>query len=175
MGRYDSYAKNVLRETFGDRFDTSDIVFSFGANAGTGEVDGIIDDNIAVEIGVGSPKQIRGSVLDLIAHPLPGKVLILVDTPRHSTEPSVIQAATILGRAGCSGVVYRLPAEGEHDPEAIRVDLAEVVSRYVGETEKSLRPVFAVTETGHGMLVFDEPDELFGRRTDDEDGDDRNG
>ena len=71
--------------------------------------------------------------------------------------------------------MYRLPAEGEHDPEAIRVDLAEVVSRYVGETEKSLRPVFAVTETGHGMLVFDEPDELFGRRTDDEDGDDRNG
>jgi len=38
-------------------------------NAGTGEIDGTIDGQIAVEIGVGSPKQIRASVLDLIFHP----------------------------------------------------------------------------------------------------------
>ena len=54
---------------------------------------------VAVEIGVGSPKQIRASVLDLIFHPYPGKLLVLVDTPGHSTERSVIHAATILGRA----------------------------------------------------------------------------
>ena len=57
VGKYDSYAKDVLRETFGERFSTTnDVVFSFGKEAGTGEVDGIIDGNIAVEIGVGSPK-----------------------------------------------------------------------------------------------------------------------
>ena len=105
VGKYDSYAKDILRTVFGDRFDTSDVVFSFGPNAGTGEVDGIIDGEVAVEIGVGSPKQVRGCVLDLIAHPLPGKMLILVDTPGHETEPSVSQAATILSRAGCSGIV----------------------------------------------------------------------
>ena len=53
VGKYDAYAKDVLRETFGERFDTSDVVFSFGPDAGTGEVDGTIDGNIAVEIGVG--------------------------------------------------------------------------------------------------------------------------
>ena len=53
--------------------------------------------------------------------------------------------------------------------------MAEVVSKYVGETEKNLRKVFAVAEPGHGMLVFDEADDLFGRRTNDEDGGDRNG
>ena len=104
-GIHDSYAKEVLRATFGERFTTTnDGVFSFGPGAGTGKADGIIDGNIAVEIGVGSPKQIRASVLDLIFHPLRGKLLVLVDTPGHSTRRSVQQAATILGRAGCSGV-----------------------------------------------------------------------
>ena len=51
---------------------------------------------------------------------LPGKLLVLVDTLGHSTERSVIQAATILGRAECSGVVYRLPDKQDHDVEAIR-------------------------------------------------------
>ena len=70
MGKYDNYAKDVLRETFGGRFTTTDdVVFSFGPDAGTGEIDGTIDGQIAVEIGVGSPKQIRASVLDLIFHP----------------------------------------------------------------------------------------------------------
>ena len=93
MGKYDNYAKDVLRETFGKRFNTTDdVVFSFGKDAGTGEVDGTIDGNIAVEIGVGSPKQIRASVLDLMFHPYPMKLLILVDTPEHETGRSARQA-----------------------------------------------------------------------------------
>ena len=55
MGKYDSYAKEVLGETFGQRFSMDNVVFSFGPDAGTGEVDGIIDDKIAVEIG-GDPR-----------------------------------------------------------------------------------------------------------------------
>ena len=170
MGKYDSYAKEVLGETFGQRFSMDNVVFSFGRDAGTGEVDGIIDDKIAVEIGVGSTKQVRGCVLDLIAHPLKGKLLILVDTPGHSTEPSVIQSATILGRAGCSAVVYRLPTLRDHDLEAIRVDLAEVVARYIGDTERNLVRVFdAVAETNE-VLLFDEADGLFGQQAEIADG-----
>ncbi len=147
--------------TFGDRFSTTDdVVFSFGPDAGTGEVDGTIDGNIAVEIAVGSPRQVRASVLDLIFHPYTGKLLTLVDTPGHSTERSVIQAATILGRAGCSGVVYRLPAEGDHDLEAIRVDLAEVVSEYIGETEKNLIRVFDAVDHVDTVLSFEEGDRV---------------
>ena len=174
MGKYDDYAKRVLRETFGKRFNTSDVVFSFGPDAGTGEVDGIIDGKVAVEIGVGSPKQIRASVLDLILHPLSGKLLVLVDTPGHSTERSVVQAATILGLAGCSGVVYRLPAEGS-GVEVYRTGLDEVVSKYIGETEKNLVRVFDAVEGTDEVLSFDEAVRLFGRRTNDEDEGDRNG
>ena len=163
VGKYDSYAKSVLRETFGKRFtNTDDVVFSFGPDAGTGEVDGTIDGNIAVEIGVGSPKQVRASVLDLIFHPAAGKPLVLVDTPGHLTERSVIQAATILGRAGCSGVVFRLPAQGDHDLEAIRVDLADVVDMYIGETEEGLVRVFDTVEGSDVVVYFDEADGVFG-------------
>jgi hypothetical protein len=144
VGKFDNYAKDVLRET----------------DAGTGEVDGIIDEYIAVEIGVGSPKQVRASVLDLIFHPAPGKLLLLVDTPGHSTERSVVQAATILGRAGCSGVVYRVLAQGDHDLEAIRVDLAEVVSEYIGETEKNLVWVFDGVKGSDSVLFLDEAKRL---------------
>ena len=163
MGIHDDYAKNVLRATFGERFSTtSDGVFSFGPGAGTGKADGIIDGNIAVEIGVGSPKQIRASVLDLIFHPLRGKLLVLVDTPGHSTRRSVQQAATILGRAGCSGVVYRLPAVGSGG-DVYQADLAEVVDEYIGETEKNLVRVFDAVDGSGAVLLFDDADQHFGR------------
>ena len=165
VGKYDNYAKDVLRQTFGKRFNTTDdVVFSFGKDAGTGEVDGTIDGQIAVEIGVGSPKQIRASVLDLIFHPYPGKLFVLVDTPGHSTERSVVQAATILGRAGCSGVVFRLPAEESGGD--VQADLAGVVDKYIGETEKNLVRVFDSVEGTDEVLLFDEADGLIGHPTD---------
>ncbi len=76
-----------------------------------------------------------------------------------------MQAATILGRAGCSGVVFRLPAEGDHDLEAIRVDLAEVVDGYIGETQKNLVHVFDAEEGSDSVLLFDEGYGMFGQRT----------
>jgi len=45
-----------------------------------------------------------------------------------------------------------------------RVDLAGVVNKYIGETEKHLRAVFAACERSPVMLFFDEADALFGRR-----------
>jgi AAA+ superfamily predicted ATPase len=45
-----------------------------------------------------------------------------------------------------------------------RVDLAGVVNKYIGETEKHLRAVFAACERAPVMLFFDEADALFGRR-----------
>ncbi|MBL0221068.1 MAG: AAA family ATPase [Myxococcales bacterium] len=50
--------------------------------------------------------------------------------------------------------------------ELYRVDLSQVVSKWVGETEKQLELVFAAAETGHAMLLFDEADSLFAKRTD---------
>jgi hypothetical protein len=48
--------------------------------------------------------------------------------------------------------------------ELYRVDLAGVVNKYIGETEKHLRAVFAACERSPVLLFFDEADALFGRR-----------
>lgn len=101
MGIYESYAADALQKAFGERWNPiSDVVFSFGPEAGTGEVDGTIDGEIAVEIGVGSPKQVRASLFDLIWHPFPDKLLVLVDAPGHPTDRSLRQAGSVLVQMG---------------------------------------------------------------------------
>lgn len=50
--------------------------------------------------------------------------------------------------------------------ELYRVDLSQIVSKYVGETEKHLSELFNAAEQGDIMLLFDEADSIFGKRTD---------
>ncbi len=47
-----------------------------------------------------------------------------------------------------------------------RVDLSRIVSKWVGETEKNLAQLFAESRSGRAVLLFDEADSLFGKRTD---------
>jgi SpoVK/Ycf46/Vps4 family AAA+-type ATPase len=54
-----------------------------------------------------------------------------------------------------------------------RIDLSSVVSKYIGETEKQLRGVFEAAEACGAILLFDEADALFGRRSDVRDSHDR--
>ncbi|VVB73071.1 Proteasome-activating nucleotidase [uncultured archaeon] len=54
-----------------------------------------------------------------------------------------------------------------------RIDLSSVVSKYIGETEKNLRRVFDAAEEGGAILLFDEADALFGRRSEVKDSHDR--
>ncbi|MBK8096612.1 MAG: ATP-binding protein [Planctomycetes bacterium] len=54
-----------------------------------------------------------------------------------------------------------------------RVDLSAVVSKYIGETEKNLRRVFDAAEMGGVVLLFDEADALFGKRSEVRDAHDR--
>ncbi|MFC6705775.1 ATP-binding protein [Flexivirga alba] len=46
-----------------------------------------------------------------------------------------------------------------------RVDLSAVVSKYIGETEKNLEEVFRAAEASSALLLFDEADALFGKRS----------
>ena len=46
-----------------------------------------------------------------------------------------------------------------------QIDLSRIVSKYVGETEKNLAKVFDAAEAGHAILLFDEADSLFSKRT----------
>ena len=54
-----------------------------------------------------------------------------------------------------------------------RIDLSAVVSKYIGETEKNLRRVFDAAEQGGAILLFDEADALFGKRSEVKDSHDR--
>jgi SpoVK/Ycf46/Vps4 family AAA+-type ATPase len=54
-----------------------------------------------------------------------------------------------------------------------RIDLAGVVSKYIGETEKNLRRVFDAAEDSGAILFFDEADALFGKRSEVKDSHDR--
>ncbi|MEA5463932.1 ATP-binding protein [Leptothoe sp. PORK10 BA2] len=54
-----------------------------------------------------------------------------------------------------------------------RVDLAAVVSKYIGETEKNLAQLLARAERAEVVLLFDEADSLFGKRTDVQQANDR--
>jgi SpoVK/Ycf46/Vps4 family AAA+-type ATPase len=57
--------------------------------------------------------------------------------------------------------------------DLLLVDLARVVSKWIGETEKNLAAVFDGAERGQAVLFFDEADALFGRRTEVSDAHDR--
>ncbi len=57
--------------------------------------------------------------------------------------------------------------------ELLKVDLAQVVSKWVGETEKNMEAVFRQAEDSHAVLLFDEADALFGKRGDVKHGTDR--
>jgi SpoVK/Ycf46/Vps4 family AAA+-type ATPase len=54
-----------------------------------------------------------------------------------------------------------------------RIDLSSLVSKYIGETEKNLRGVFEAAEQGGAILLFDEADALFGKRSEVKDSHDR--
>jgi SpoVK/Ycf46/Vps4 family AAA+-type ATPase len=57
--------------------------------------------------------------------------------------------------------------------ELYAIDLAQVVSKYIGETEKNLQAVFQAAEDSQAILFFDEADALFGKRSEVKDAHDR--
>jgi AAA+ superfamily predicted ATPase len=78
--------------------------------------------------------------------------------------------------AGPSGTGKTMAAEilaGELGLDLYAIDLAGVVSKYIGETEKNLSRIFAAAETANAILFFDEADALFGKRTEVRDSHDR--
>jgi len=54
-----------------------------------------------------------------------------------------------------------------------QIDLSQVVSKYIGETEKNLHQIFSEAQTSNAILFFDEADALFGKRSETRDAHDR--
>jgi SpoVK/Ycf46/Vps4 family AAA+-type ATPase len=61
----------------------------------------------------------------------------------------------------------------ELELDLYRIDLSQVVSKYIGETEKNLRRVFDAADQAGALLLFDEADALFGKRSEVRDSHDR--
>jgi hypothetical protein len=78
--------------------------------------------------------------------------------------------------AGESGTGKTMAAEvlaRDLGVDLYRIDLSQVVSKYIGETEKNLRKVFDAAEAGGAILLFEEADALFGKRSEVKDSHDR--
>jgi hypothetical protein len=78
--------------------------------------------------------------------------------------------------AGDSGTGKTMSAEvvaAELGLDLYVIDLATVVDKYVGETEKNLDRIFAEADRVNGVLLFDEADALFGKRSEVKDAHDR--
>ena len=77
---------------------------------------------------------------------------------------------------GVSGTGKTMAAEvlaNELSLDLYRIDLSQVVNKYIGETEKNLKKIFDAAEEGGAILLFDEADALFGKRSEVKDSHDR--
>jgi AAA+ superfamily predicted ATPase len=79
---------------------------------------------------------------------------------RGTGVPALFSGPPGTGKTMVAGLIARAL-----DLELYQVDLSQVISKWVGETEKQLARVFDAAEQGHGLLLFDEADALFGQRT----------
>ena len=89
----------------------------------------------------------------------PGISALFVGPPGTGTSTGKVMAAQVLA--------------GDLNLALYRIDLSSLVSKYIGETEKNLRGVFEAAERGGAILLFDEADALFGKRSEVKDSHDR--
>ncbi len=75
-------------------------------------------------------------------------------------------AALFSGPPGTGKTMLASLVAKELDLEIYVADLSQLVSKYIGETEKHLAELFDAAEAAHAVLLFDEADSLFGKRTD---------
>lgn len=75
-------------------------------------------------------------------------------------------SALLSGPPGTGKTMVAALVAQELGIDLYQVDMAKVVSKFIGETERNLGAVFDAAEAGHAILLFDEADALFGKRTD---------
>lgn len=99
----------------------------------------------------------------------------IIAAARENREPKKVAGIGVLftcaDRKGKTLAAEMLAKELGRD--LYRVDLSKIISRYIGETEKNLRRVFATAESRRAILLFDEADALFGKRSEVKDSHDR--
>ena len=82
-------------------------------------------------------------------------------------------SALFVGPSGTGKTLASEVLANELRLDLYQIDLSAVVSKYIGETEKNLRRLFDAAEEGGAILLFDEADALFGKRSEVRDSHDR--
>lgn len=82
-------------------------------------------------------------------------------------------SALFTGESGTGKTMASEVLANELNLDLYRIDLSQVVNKYIGETEKNLKRIFDAAEEGGAILLFDEADALFGKRSDVKDSHDR--
>ena len=82
-------------------------------------------------------------------------------------------AALFSGESGTGKSTSAHAVASELNTDLYAIELSQVVSKYIGETEKNLDLVFEDAERAGAVLLFDEADALFGKRTSVSDAHDR--
>jgi hypothetical protein len=137
-----------------------------------------------------------GTLAELLPEPIPDAALVLTAATRREIEALAarcIARDALIDRLGPAARARYRPGvrallvgpSGTGKTLAVgwlatrlalplyRVDLASITSKYIGETEKNLAQLFARAEHAEGVLLFDEADSLFGKRTDVKEANDR--
>lgn len=78
------------------------------------------------------------------------------------------------GKPGTGKTMAAQVIASELGLDLYKVDIAKIVSKYIGETEKNLKEIFDEARKSNVILLFDEADSLFSKRTDIKDSHDRN-
>jgi len=91
----------------------------------------------------------------------------------HGRRSGVGVSALFCGESGTGKTLAAEVIANELGLDLYCIDLSSVVSKYIGETEKNLRRVFDAAEDSGSILLFDEADALFGKRSEVKDSHDR--
>lgn len=81
--------------------------------------------------------------------------------------------ALFTGESGTGKTMASEVLANELQVDLYRIDLSQVINKYIGETEKNLKKIFDSAEEGGAILLFDEADALFGKRSEVKDSHDR--
>ena len=119
------------------------------------------------------PDVLRSELLTLCTRCLNRDVLdrTLGESMRARYRPAV--RALFVGHSGTGKTMAAIWLATKLNLPLYRVDLAAITSKYVGETEKNLSLLLTRAEESEVLLLFDEADSLFGKRTDIKDANDR--
>lgn len=157
----------------GDPFLSGRLVFSacFRKNH---QQESVIYEHRFNNLGLGSFINSRLSLEDLV---LPASVMRGIEEIRHwqHFQEQVPVAFTKRIKQGLKVIFFGKSGTGKTQTASIiarelgrpvyRIDLSQIVSKYIGETEKNLSRIFEAAEHKGWVLFFDEGDALFGKRT----------